>query len=845
MGSVRMPRQCSPGGGIAGSGIAGGGLALPPELLAGLPVAAAYLHGPDLVVGFANDRYQQLIGGPVAPGETLERLLPDAAAAARSGRLRAMLGSGEPSWERGMTVGVRDHGGQPVPVLADVFCQPVREAGGAVTGVLLLASEVTGEQREPRALSEQLQAVEGQYRDLFRTLPLGVIHYSADGVVLEANAAATEMIGIDPDAVLTWPLVPASAPVRPDGASVPVDEFPVVVALRTGKQVRDELIGVRHAQTGELRWLETTAVPYWPDDAGRPRRAYALLRDMTAQRRMEQTLRSSTELMGLLREANVLGVTVAEEGRLVEANDAYLDIIGYSRQDLETGSISWQEITPPEWVGVTQDAITQLRSTGACLPFEKECVHRAGYRVPILAGSVVTGTDPLRWVSYVIDLSARQRAEAERAREREQVRQAQAAAARAQEHVSFLAQAGTLLAAAEDWQEFLRCAASLVVPSLADFCIAYVPDYGSMLRAACIAYRDTDGAVGVCDLYGELIPQAGDLAVQAGWMTRAARLVRQAPVQLTSPDAHGSRLGQIIAGVDPDCLLATPLMDGQDPVGVLAIGRGPGRACLSETSDVPVMDELARQVAAGLGNAARYARDHTVAETLQRAMLPSSLPSAAGLELAVRYLPATQGAEVGGDWYDAFTLPGGQIGLAVGDVIGHNIAAASVMSQVRTMLRAYAIDRADPAEVMTATGAALAALLPEAMATAVYAVLDLPSGTLRYASAGHLPPACVTSAGQVSYLRTGIGTMLGVPVPVSYTTASHRLAPGSRLLFYTDGLVEDRGHGIEAGLSALSLVMRHTAACTAEQTCATVQAALPTGTPRADDICLLAARLTN
>lgn len=814
----------------------------PAELIAGWPAAAAWLTGPDLVLGFANERYQQLIGVRAGPGEPLETVVPGQG---RAGRLRAMLNAGEPVWERGVPTQAPDRPGRREQVLADVFCQPVRDAAGAVTGVLLLAAEVGREYRDGRdnrALATDLLAAEDRYQTLFHALPLGVIHYAADGLILEANTAAAEMLGIDPDSMLTWPLVPESAAIRPDGTPFPLSEFPVVAALRTGQRVSGAVVGVRHARTGELRWLEITAVPVRLDAAGRPQRVYSLLRDVTAHQQLEAALQDGAQPMELLRDAGVIGVAIAEEGLLIEANDAFLGLLGYRRQDLDAG-ISWQAITPPQSDGATRDALAQLRSTGSCRPFEKECLHRAGHRVPVLIGAVVIGRDPLRWASYVIDLTARKRADAERLRLRDQAREAQAAAARAQERLSFLNQAGDLVAAAQDRQDFLRCVAELVTRNLGDFCAVFLPDPDAMLTAACIAYRDPAGAVTVSDLTGCQITPTGRLAVQAAWTTRSSTLVHHARVQLAGRAEAASGLGPVMARLRPDCLLAVPLMAGPDPVGVIAVGRGVGQPCLSEAFDVPVMDELARQVAAGVAHATRNARDHTVAETLQRAMLPGSLPAITGLELAVRYLPASEGVDVGGDWYDAFALGDGRVGLAVGDAVGHNIAAAAVMSQIRATLRAYAVDRPDPAAVMTATSAALARLLPDALATAVYAVLDLPARRLSYASAGHLPPAYVTPAGRVSYLRAA-GTMLGAPGPAAYVTASHRLAPGSRLLFYTDGLIEDRRRDLSTGLAALSRAMRTSRDCNAGQTCAAVQAALVPRTPRADDICLLAARLT-
>jgi PAS domain-containing protein len=171
---------------------------LPTELVAELPVAAAWLTWPDLTLGFANEHYRRLIGGIAGRGEPLEHVLPAMIGQDRPGRLRAVLTSGEPAWERGVPARPRDHASRPGQVRADVFCQPLRDAGGAVTGVLLLATEVMGDYRDQpdsRALSSELQAAELQaaedrYRALFHTLPLGVIHYSADGLILEANAAA-------------------------------------------------------------------------------------------------------------------------------------------------------------------------------------------------------------------------------------------------------------------------------------------------------------------------------------------------------------------------------------------------------------------------------------------------------------------------------------------------------------------------------------------------------------------------------------------------------------------------------------------------------------------------------
>jgi serine phosphatase RsbU (regulator of sigma subunit) len=306
-------------------------------------------------------------------------------------------------------------------------------------------------------------------------------------------------------------------------------------------------------------------------------------------------------------------------------------------------------------------------------------------------------------------------------------------------------------------------------------------------------------------------------------------------------------LRDIVARIRPGNVLVTPLVASSGPLGVLAVGRSADHPPFTDT-DMAVVEELARQTAVGLANAAASARDHTVAETLQRSVLPDSLPEIPGLDLAVRYLPGTAGVDVGGDWYDAFPLDGGRVGLVIGDVVGHNVGSASIMGQMRHLLRAYAVDRMHPADVLRRTAMAQARLLPDALATVVYALFDPATGELSYANAGHPPPILATASGEAEYLDDTSGVMLGVPIEPRFTVGHRTLNVGTSLLFYTDGLIEDRRRDISDGLSVLSGVMSGVMGSpeplSAERTCATVQAALLGDTPRADDVCMLAVRFT-
>ncbi|MFF5534674.1 PP2C family protein-serine/threonine phosphatase [Streptomyces cinerochromogenes] len=245
-------------------------------------------------------------------------------------------------------------------------------------------------------------------------------------------------------------------------------------------------------------------------------------------------------------------------------------------------------------------------------------------------------------------------------------------------------------------------------------------------------------------------------------------------------------------------LLAIPLT-ARRPLGVLTL-TSPGPRFDADTSVMLV--ELARRVGIALDNARRYEQYRDTAEALQRAQL-TELPAPAGLLLTARYLPATRGLNIGGDWYDAFLQPDGSLLAVIGDVTGHGLHAAVVMGQLRTALRAYAVENDSPAAILTRLHRMLRHLQPELYATAMIARFRPGEPEVVWASAGH-PPAVVRGAdGTVRVLDARPGVMLGIPVP--YVHADHRadLPAGSSLVLYTDGLVERRAQGIDPGIARL------------------------------------------
>ena len=316
------------------------------------------------------------------------------------------------------------------------------------------------------------------------------------------------------------------------------------------------------------------------------------------------------------------------------------------------------------------------------------------------------------------------------------------------------------MAATRDRDELLGQIVKLVVPALADCCVVFLPTADGTLLASALGHTDQAQAAQLAGLRAHPIAPAGPLLSQRAYTSGATQLSRDATAEMPAwaraePDAMG-----IVKLMRPRSAISTPLLAGQDPLGVIALYRGAGRPPFTET-DVSVVEELGRRLAVGLANTDTFAREHAIAETLQRSLLPDALPQIPGLDLAVRYLPATEGAAVGGDWYDAFPLADGRVGLVIGDVAGHNIASASTMGQVRSLLRAYAIDDPDPGSALERTNAAVAQLLPDALASVVYAVLDPATGDLAYANAGHPPPIITTSVGRVRVPRRRAGHHAG------------------------------------------------------------------------------------
>lgn len=235
------------------------------------------------------------------------------------------------------------------------------------------------------------------------------------------------------------------------------------------------------------------------------------------------------------------------------------------------------------------------------------------------------------------------------------------------------------------------------------------------------------------------------------------------------------------------------------PDGEERVLLGGGKLALGPEGDPDRMIGIVQDIT----DRARYEREHEIAETLQRALLPKGLPEMEPIELAVRYIAGGAGVGVGGDWYDAIELPNGHLAMMVGDVSGRGLQAGAVMGQLRMAARAYALEPHEPATLLGRIDELLHQIDPFQMATLIYLIYDPSTLEIRFVSAGHPPPLLLSPEGKASFLEHPPSVPLGVAWQVRRPEVVARMEPGVTLILYTDGIVERRDVSIEDGMSKL------------------------------------------
>jgi serine phosphatase RsbU (regulator of sigma subunit) len=395
-------------------------------------------------------------------------------------------------------------------------------------------------------------------------------------------------------------------------------------------------------------------------------------------------------------------------------------------------------------------------------------------------------------------------------------------------------------------EEAVRRLVDLVLPRLADWVVVdLIVEHDEVRRAAVV--QAVDGAlVHDEELQGPMPPVPEESAMP---LSRALRGVAST---LAGPETYRQAPDSGIAVEQRRLFEATgihsaaivPLRGARDVLGALTLGLS-GKAGGFTVQDLPLFEDIARRAALALDNARLYQRQRAVAETMQNHLLPQ-MPRVPGLRMAVRYLPAPDASQVGGDWYDAFTLPDGATAVAVGDVVGHDLQAAAGMAQLRNILRAYAWSeqQREPGRIVERLDEAIHPLTDVDMATLVFGRLTRTGAgawQLTWTNAGHPPPLLITRDGMADYLTDGHGLLLGTGLQHTVRPeATAVLPPESTLLLYTDGLIEAPGQTLDEGLNRL----RQHAAALAHRPLSTLPDQLlhRVHPPGHDDIALLALR---
>ncbi len=484
-------------------------------------------------------------------------------------------------------------------------------------------------------------------------------------------------------------------------------------------------------------------------------------------------------------------LSATPDGTLIRVNATFLRWTGYEREQL-VGVKRFQDLLSMGGrIFHETHYAPMLRMQGIVREIAVDIVGANGSRLPVLVNSVlVRDADGAPQVvrTTVFDATERKLYERElvAARDRERI---------ARERTEHLQGMTAVLAAAPD----ARAIAAAVVEGLVDALGA---------RGAAVAVRD---------------PSTEELQVLAGH----GDLHDADPEGALEPADAGRR----------DATIRLPLGES----GLLALEFDGARQL--EPDERAFLDACAAQTAVALDRARLHEATRAVAHTLQRGLLAASLPADPRFEVATLYHSAVEDLEVGGDWYDAFLLPGGTLGISVGDVVGRGLFAAGAMGQLRSAVRALAGANLRPAEVLGHLDAFVEQVEAGRYATLAYAEVDLDTGAVAFATAGHLPPMLLDPRRPPRLFMEGRSPPLGVSVPgARRSQARFALEPGAGFLLYTDGLVERRTESIDVGLERLLAAVRASPGAGPAQHVEILPGALLEPGSAFDDVCLLSFR---
>jgi PAS domain S-box-containing protein len=671
------------------------------------------------------------------------------------------------------------------------------------------------ERRE--ALTGSELGAAGALERWFASAPWGLAVFDRRHRFTRVNAALAEMDGVAADEHLGRSLddvLPALA-----GQVEPL----LLRALERGETVDAvEIVGRTRADPDQDRIWIAACFPMRGDD-GTVQAAAAMLLRLPDSNAVELDFRVREQRMRLAMEGTGTGFwewDIATDR--IRWSDSLGPLHGLARGETPAGYAAFLDLVHPEdRAGLEEDIAAAVRS-GGDHSREFRVLQRDGTdRWMASRGHVMVDDSgrPAVAIGLMADVTERRRRE---------------------DALTFLAEAGHALAGSLDPVATLDEIARLAVPRLADWCaVQLASDPSGGYENVAVAHVDPEKVRWALELQ-ERYPPDLDAPTGVPQVIRTGRseLYPEIDEELLQAGAHDEEHLEIIQQLQMSSAMVVPLRARERTLGAITfIFAESGRQY--STHELELAEELGRRAGLALDHARLYEREHRTAETLQRALLPPTLPAIDGHELAARYLPGRRGDHVGGDWYDAFLLADGRVGIAIGDIGGRGVTAAALMGQVRNGLRAYALKAPGP-------GAALAdlrqmgELIEELVfATLTYIVYDPRTGTGVLSSAGHLPTLVLEADGRTRFTDAPRCPPLGADPDCASPDHEFVLAPGATLVLYTDGLVESRTRSIDTGLQRLADAARASAGGV-QRLADDIVEAVPE--QRQDDIAVLALR---
>jgi PAS domain S-box-containing protein len=631
----------------------------------------------------------------------------------------------------------------------------------------------------------------------------------------------------DPDGV---PLSETSSPLSRIASGQPVAGESVTAARDSG------IVRAR-----EPLWVTGFRLTDAPGLSDRALVVFFRLADASAGSRAVEDVLSDLRDRAVL--ATEVSFTISDPGLpdnpLVWVNPAFTRITGYTFEDAAGRNCRFLQgtATDRDTVRVMREALDKHQSiTVTLVNYRKD---GTAFWNEVSMSPVFDGEGRLtNYVGVQADVTARVQAEAER-------EDAYRATERAQSRLAVLAGVSAALSTTLDAGEALHRMAAELVPAFADWCAVDLAEPQGVRRVA-VAHKDPGRVAALRAVPPTAGARGGVVAavLAAGQPQLFSELDDD---QLAELAGRPERLA-LLREVGVTSGMVVPLRARSRVLGALSFG-------LTETDrrygeqDLSMAIDIGRRAGLAVDNAQLYGKEHEVAVALQRSMLPR-VPPVAGLEISAHYFAGSERADVGGDWYDVLPLPDGSVGVAVGDVMGHDLIAAAAMGQLRSVLRSYAWEGHRPSEVLERLDRLVQGLGMAQLATCVYGrLLPVEGGALlRYANAGHLPPVVQRRNGEVEVLDGGKSVLIGAPGGSSEggrPDGSAFIPRGSTLILYTDGLVEDRETDVDSGVARLcALVAGHDPALGVSTLCDRLLDELLTG-PRTDDAAVIAVRISD